>query len=306
MTPTPLVSVVIPHYNRVAVLGETLRTVLAQTYPHWEVVIVDDCSPQDPREALAEFLADPRIRLVRLEANGGASAARNVGIGEATGDLIAFLDSDDHWRPQKLEKQVALAVSAPDPERVIVTTLIEKHGATATTFEPSRGVAPGESFDHYLFLNGGIAQTSSVMTSRSAALAIGFDARLRQFEDYLFFLKAGGLGLTHLFVPEPMVIWQDDYRPDRLSRGSDRNMTNAWLFLEGARDVLDERSRLVFLTNHVGALYMRQHPLRASLSLARAASLGVISPARAVRVAINGLLPQALKGRLKQMAKVRA
>jgi glycosyltransferase involved in cell wall biosynthesis len=303
MRPDPLVSVVIPHYNRPAVLAETLQTVLAQTYSHWEVVIVDDCSPHDPTADLADFLADPRFRLIRLPTNGGASAARNAGVSHATGDVVAYLDSDDHWRPEKLHKQVQALMAAPDPERVLVTTQIEKRGAKATKFEPTRGVGEGETFAQYLFLNGGAAQTSSLMLSRGAAAQLPFNARLRQFEDYLFFIQAGALGLSHAYVPDPLVIWQNDERLDRLSWSALRNMQNAWLFLDAADGVLDARSRRMFLTNHVGAMYIHERPISASVQFVLAVAQGLLTPGHAIKIAANGLLPRGLATRLKRLPK---
>lgn len=98
------ISVVIPTYNRAAQVTGAVRSVLAQTLPPAEVLVIDDGSTDGTAAALAPF-AD-RIRYIS-KPNGGVSAARNRGIMEATGDWIAFLDSDDTWHPSKLEKQLA-------------------------------------------------------------------------------------------------------------------------------------------------------------------------------------------------------
>lgn len=100
----PLISVVIPTYNRASQVPAAVRSVLSQTVPPDEVLVIDDGSTDGTAEALAPLM--DRIRYIRT-ANGGASAARNRGILEAKGDWIAFLDSDDTWHPQKLEKQIA-------------------------------------------------------------------------------------------------------------------------------------------------------------------------------------------------------
>jgi glycosyltransferase involved in cell wall biosynthesis len=100
------VSVVIPHYNTLAFVRAAVESVLSQTTAAHEVIVIDDGSPDDPTEALAE-INDPRLRLVRTP-NGGAPHARNVGFDLTTGDVVAFLDADDVWYPSKLERQLPL------------------------------------------------------------------------------------------------------------------------------------------------------------------------------------------------------
>ncbi len=101
----PLVSVVIPMYNAAAYLQDCLDSVLAQTYKNFEVIAVDDGSPDNCAEIISAC-QDPRVKLVQ-QRNRGLAGARNTGICRASGDYIAFLDSDDMWRPEKLEMHVA-------------------------------------------------------------------------------------------------------------------------------------------------------------------------------------------------------
>lgn len=104
----PLVSVITPTYNRELFIVECIESVLAQTYENWEMVITDDCSTDGTVEVIRKYAdTDSRIRLYVLASNSGAGAARNNSIKEAKGRYIAFLDSDDSWRPDKLEKQVS-------------------------------------------------------------------------------------------------------------------------------------------------------------------------------------------------------
>lgn len=101
---TPLVTVVIPAYNAAATIRRAIDSVLAQTFADYEIVVVDDGSKDTTSEIVAQY---DRVRLLRLPFNQGESGAMNLGITEATGELIAFLDADDEWLPTKLEKQVA-------------------------------------------------------------------------------------------------------------------------------------------------------------------------------------------------------
>ena len=102
-----LVSVIMPSYNTAKFISETIESVLAQTYPNWELIIADDCSTDDTDAVVRPYLADGRIRYMKNEKNSGAAVSRNRALREAKGKWIAFLDSDDLWLPEKLEKQIA-------------------------------------------------------------------------------------------------------------------------------------------------------------------------------------------------------
>lgn len=102
-----LVSIIVPVYNAGAFIEDTIRMVLAQTYTQWELLLVDDCSKDDSRAKIEAFCGqDERIRLIARERNGGAAEARNMGMDNAGGRYIAFLDADDVWLPEKLEKEL--------------------------------------------------------------------------------------------------------------------------------------------------------------------------------------------------------
>lgn len=108
----PQVSVIIPAYNREATIGRAIRSVLSQSFNDLELIVVDDCSTDGTR-AVVQGVDDRRIRYMRHERNLGAAAARNTGIRSAQGQILAFLDSDDEWLPQKLGEQVELLNKAP-------------------------------------------------------------------------------------------------------------------------------------------------------------------------------------------------
>ena len=103
-----LVSIITPAYNAAEYIVETIESVLAQTYPNWEMLIVNDCS-KDNTAAIVQSYAtkDKRIKLINLKQNSGAAVARNTAIQNAKGRYIAFLDSDDLWKKDKLQKQLS-------------------------------------------------------------------------------------------------------------------------------------------------------------------------------------------------------
>lgn len=106
-TPVPLVSVITPAYKAARFIGETIASVRAQSLQDWEMIIADDCSPDETCKIVSDFAAkDPRIVLVRQETNSGPAAARNAALARASGRYIAFLDSDDLWLQKKLENQI--------------------------------------------------------------------------------------------------------------------------------------------------------------------------------------------------------
>lgn len=101
-----LVSIIMPSYNTGKYIAESILSIQAQTYTDWELLIVDDCSPDNTDEVVRPFLADSRVRYFKNEKNSGAAISRNRALREAKGRWIAFLDSDDLWEPRKLEKQI--------------------------------------------------------------------------------------------------------------------------------------------------------------------------------------------------------
>lgn len=102
-----LISVIMPTYNCAKFIGETIETVIAQTYKNWELIIVDDCSKDNTNEIVDKYiLKDNRIKYHRLDTNQGAAMARTKAMELANGNYMAFLDSDDLWKNDKLEKQI--------------------------------------------------------------------------------------------------------------------------------------------------------------------------------------------------------
>ncbi|MBP3882870.1 MAG: glycosyltransferase family 2 protein [Lachnospiraceae bacterium] len=100
-----LVSIIMPSYNTADYITDSIRSIQAQTHKDWELIIVDDCSTDNSMEVIRSF-NEPRIKLLKNEKNSGAAVSRNYALREARGKWIAFLDSDDTWVPEKLEKQI--------------------------------------------------------------------------------------------------------------------------------------------------------------------------------------------------------
>jgi glycosyltransferase involved in cell wall biosynthesis len=109
----PLVSVVLPVYNRATLLPHSVRSVFAQTEGDWELLIADDGSTDGTRALLSEWSVDPRVRVLELEHSGNPAVVRNAALRAARGEFVAFLDSDDVWMPEKLQRQVSCLCARP-------------------------------------------------------------------------------------------------------------------------------------------------------------------------------------------------
>lgn len=191
------VSAVIPTYNRARFLPAAVASVRAQTHPCAEIVIVDDGSSDDTAAVVAALGAG--VRYVR-QANAGPAAARNRGIREAGGDLVAFLDTDDRWLPGKIEAQVALFRREPalglacadmsiedGGGRVMVASNFVKRGLQAG-FATLDGAPIPDAPRRLLQVN--FVNTSTVVAPRALLLALdGFDTRLRYGEDLELWLR---------------------------------------------------------------------------------------------------------------------
>ena len=101
-----LVSIIMPSFNTASYIAESIESVLHQTYTDWELIVVDDCSTDNTDEVMEGYLEDKRIRYFKNDKNSGAAVSRNKALREAKGKWIAFLDSDDLWNPDKLDKQI--------------------------------------------------------------------------------------------------------------------------------------------------------------------------------------------------------
>ena len=202
MLMNPTVSVVIPAYNYARYLSMAIESALAQTHPPLEVIVVDDGSTDETPSVLAAH--GDRIRAIR-QPNGGAGAARNTGIAAARGDYLAFLDSDDLWRRDKLELQLARFARDPDLGLVHcgVETIDELGRTTGYLLEGREGWMAMEM----LRLDREVIQApgSNVMVPRRVAEEVGgFDARLPPSEDWDFAYRVA-VGRRIGYVAEPLL-----------------------------------------------------------------------------------------------------
>ena len=191
----PLVSIVIPSYNCERYIRQTLQGIVAQTVSDWEVIVVDDGST-DATVAIASTI-DPRVRVVQ-QANAGVCVARNRGYAESAGRYLCFMDHDDYWFAEKLERQLGWMQRMPELG-VVYSTCIRWH-AVDGVFPPPESLRPAPDEDtldaeftgwvYHQFMRDSCALTSSALIRREALEKCGlFDVDLAYSEDWDLFLR---------------------------------------------------------------------------------------------------------------------
>jgi len=189
MSSRPVISVVIPTYNRANDLKRALNSVQAQTFTNWELIVVDNHSVDDTDQVVNDF-NDSRIRLFKVHNNGVIAASRNVGIREASGEYIAFLDSDDWWKPEKLRLSLDALNAGADIvyHDLLVVSKVEQRIFLKKAI--TRGLTR-PVFDN-LLSTGNCINNSSVVVKKSILISIGGiseDHDLIAAEDYDCWLR---------------------------------------------------------------------------------------------------------------------
>ena len=229
----PRVSVVIPTRGRPELAQRALRSVLAQAFESFEIVVVIDGPDHETGETLRGF-RDERLHVVHLGESVGGSEARNIGVRFSRGEWIAFLDDDDEWYADKLEKQWALAVSIREKYALVASQFVERTG-DAERVLPGRMPANGEAFSEYLFVRRGwesgegFLQTSTWFVSRALMLKVPFTRDLKRCQDLDWLVHATALpGVGVRIVPEILAVFHHDDCRSRVSRTPDWRFLYSW------------------------------------------------------------------------------
>jgi glycosyltransferase involved in cell wall biosynthesis len=250
---TPLVSVVIPTYNRWPMVDEAVASVLAQNYKDFEVIVIDDGSEDGTIEQLGKY--GTRIRLFS-ESRRGVAAARNSGVRQSTGRYVAFLDSDDLWKPKKLEVQVGFMESHLGAEICQTEEVWIRNGVRVNPkkkhLKPSGDIFRA-SLDLCL-----VSPSAVMMTRKLFDRQGGFDESFPVCEDYDLWLRVA-VETPVFLVPEPLVVKRGGHT-DQLSRsiwGLDRfrvvalrKLLDAGIHREKRAWVLEALARKVAILAH--------------------------------------------------------
>jgi glycosyltransferase involved in cell wall biosynthesis len=190
MTQKPLVTVVIPTWNRRALVTEAVNSVIAQTYPHWEIVVVDDGST-DGTPAHLSTHGDTRLRVLPLPHSGNLGQLRNRGARAGSGELIAFLDSDDHFLPRKLELQIQALKETGAGWCYSRFELMDEAAGVLPLDAGYFRLLSGDIFKELLAFRPTIAMPTVIVTRRAFEASGGFseDRRLEVGEDYELYMR---------------------------------------------------------------------------------------------------------------------
>ncbi len=196
----PLVSVIIPTYNRGWIVCEAVDSVLAQDYPNFEVLVVDDGSTDNTKDLLGKYKDNIRVL---YQKNRGVSAARNIGIKKANGEYIAFLDSDDLWEKKKISSQIDFFRKKPEALICQTEEIWIRNGKRVNPKNKHKKPS-GMIFEASLLLC--LVSPSAVMIKKTLFDSVGlFDENLPACEDYDLWLRIS-LEYPIYLTPEPFVI----------------------------------------------------------------------------------------------------
>jgi glycosyltransferase involved in cell wall biosynthesis len=237
----PVVSIIIPTYNRGTLLARAVKSVLNQTYKKFELIIVDDASTDNTGEVVRSF-NDERIKYIRREKNGGEAAARNTGIETAVCEYIAYQDSDDEWLPEKLEKQIRVFENC-SPEAGVVYTAFWKIEDGKKTYVPFAWVGKKNGDIHKELLYGNFIGSPVVLIKKECFDRVGlFDERLRNLVDWEMWLRISKL-YHFRCIDEPLVIAY--YNFGNISDNPNSFIDSMELILQKHRDEFERERKLL-------------------------------------------------------------
>ena len=287
MANSPFFSVIIPVYNRAAVLADAIESVRAQTCQDFEIVVVNDGSTDDPR-AVVESFADPRIRFIRQE-NKGGGAARNTAIDHARGRFIAPLDSDDAFLPQHLARMKALLEGTTNLAGY--ARMRVDRGESRVFLKPPRAIRAGEEMARYLLCDRGFVPTITIAVEREMARRIRYHEDLHAAEDTDFAIRLSLAGCHFQMIEEPGAVWNDRHDPSRASSGHGRDAFGAWL--EAMRPHISPRAYHGGRGWAFAKLLAPSRPLAALMLYLNAALRGCYRPSLAAVICLQIFLGRA-------------
>ena len=202
----PLVSVVIPAYNRAHTIRACIESIINQTYKNLEILVVDDCSTDNTVEVVRSF-GDSRIKIIELENNSGAQKARNEGIKAASGEWIAFQDSDDEWYTEKIEKQVKILEENNWNKYLVVhSDGILQHFEKGAIKPITYPALNGENV-YSTALSGASALFISIFASKQALSEIGFlDENVLAYQEWDTTIRLAKI-CKFVYIDEPLFVY---------------------------------------------------------------------------------------------------
>ncbi len=247
---TNRVAVVIPTRNRPQLVIRAVRSAQVQTHQVEEIIVVIDGEDDATVEALRAF-DDRRVRVIVLPESGGSNNARNIGAASATSDWLAFLDDDDEWMPQKIQRQLAVAGGCQ-----IVSCRFFAQSSKGTMVWPRRLPGDKQRFGDYLFarksvFNGEAAiLTSTILVRKSLFDIRPFSTSLRRHQDADWVIRATSDGAAIVYATEALVKFKDDIGRARISTSYNWQQSLDWI--RSIRHLVGRRAYAGFVLTSVG------------------------------------------------------
>jgi glycosyltransferase involved in cell wall biosynthesis len=247
----PIVSIVMPTFNRLQFLPATVESVFAQTVQEWELIVADDGSDQDVLDYLTTLQSDERVRILRLRHSGNPGKSRNAGIAVARAALVAFHDSDDLWQPHKLERQIARLRAEPECGWNYTGFIIVDAEGVPLPSERNRPWTPhrGQIFKETVRGTASIRTPAVVASTNLVREVGGFDEAMDCAEDYDLWIRLA-LRSPASVIDEPLVrvrrhAGNDNREVSRAYVARDYSLCKLARQLGGAQRALlaEERSR---------------------------------------------------------------
>jgi glycosyltransferase involved in cell wall biosynthesis len=245
-----MVSVVIPTRGRPQEVVFAVESALAQSHASLEVIVVVDGPEWETARALQAF-RDVRLRWIVLDENAGGAEARNVGVRAARGEWVAFLDDDDTWMREKLERQTAIASAMRVSYPVVSSRLLENRVGGGSLL-PRRLYTAGKDVSEYLFCRQGFSygdgmlQTSTLLVKRSLLIDTPFRKGLQRHQDWDWLLRVASRPDVEIaMLPEPLTVMRVDEQGKSVSQAVDWEASFAWG--EQARSLMRGRAYSFFI-----------------------------------------------------------
>ena len=230
----PLISVIIPTYNREKTILRSVMSVLNQTYKNLELIVVDDCSTDNTKEVVSQ-IKDSRFKYYCLERNSGACVARNYGIEKAAGEYIAFNDSDDQWHKDKLEKQLSFLINNNVDVTVCSMDVYDEGSSEKMyTFPDSKKSPEGAvSFDSLLKYN--CTSTQMLFGKIECFKENLFDSNMPRFQDWEECLR---LSKKYKFFHQNEILVDTYQQKDSITKNPQKGVAGMKLLFEKHKDAI--------------------------------------------------------------------
>ncbi len=306
MSKQPRYSIVIPTYNRATSVEETLTSCFKQTFENIEIIVVDDGSSDNTLEVLGN-ISDPRLVVVSQQ-NAGPAAARNHGMRVATGDYIAFLDSDDVWYPGFIQQ--AEEAYAKDPNQLLYGQIIVDRGVGRYWVKPDIAMGNEESIYDYLYIKGCFIQTSTIVIPSALREQVLWDEAVTFGDNDQFAIDCWRTGIKFTMLEKPQTLYADAMSADALSQlpifaGKSEKYTNFFDWMETQREHMSDQAWQGFRARFESVALARSKPVESLKLLMAARKAGAMSAKGIVRQLIQNYAPRMYRRLVDQYVRLR-